>query len=155
MNEAKLSYTIKALDPQGWDEMFTVRSEDPAEYFKRISALKKWLVAQGYTPAAGRNATARNATNATPAADDAPVCQYHGPMKASKYGGYFCPSKMGDDSYCKSKSDDPPPTTASQVAKAQPMTQGQAIRNAANGTQPMFDEGPPEGAPPDSYYVED
>ena len=147
MNEAKLSYTIKVIDKKGWDELFSVRSEDPAEYFKRISALKKWLVAQGYTPTA-----ARNATNATGAA--APVCEFHGPMKASKYGGYFCPSKMGDDSYCKSKSDAPPPTAASQVPRAQPMGQGQAIRNAANGTQPMFDEGPPEGPPPDSYYTE-
>ena len=36
--------------------------------------------------------------------DDAPVCQYHGAMKPSKFGGYFCPKKMGDGSHCKSKS---------------------------------------------------
>ncbi len=33
------------------------------------------------------------------------VCQYHGPMKEStkRPGTYFCPAKMGDGSYCKSK----------------------------------------------------
>ncbi len=119
MNEAKLSYTIKVLDPQGWDELFTVRSEDPVEYFKRISALKKWLVANGYTPAAGRNATGRNATSATPAADDAPVCQYHGPMRPSKFGGFHCPKKLHDGTYCQSKSD-VPPQSVPQVAQAAP-----------------------------------
>ncbi len=35
----------------------------------------------------------------------APVCQYHGPMKEStkRPGTWFCPQKMGDGSYCKSK----------------------------------------------------
>ncbi len=33
------------------------------------------------------------------------VCQYHGPMKESskRPGTYFCPAKMGDGSYCRSK----------------------------------------------------
>lgn len=35
--------------------------------------------------------------------DDAPVCEYHGSMKPSKFGGFFCPKKMGDGSHCKSK----------------------------------------------------
>lgn len=36
---------------------------------------------------------------------EAPVCEYHGPMKEStkKPGSYYCPAKMGDGSYCKSK----------------------------------------------------
>ena len=38
-----------------------------------------------------------------PATDDAPVCEYHGKMKRGNYG-WFCPKKMGDGSYCKSKS---------------------------------------------------
>jgi len=35
----------------------------------------------------------------------ATVCEFHGPMKAStaKPGSFFCPKKMGDGSYCKSK----------------------------------------------------
>jgi len=35
---------------------------------------------------------------------DAPVCEFHGKMKASNHGGWFCSRKMGDGSYCKSKS---------------------------------------------------
>jgi hypothetical protein len=35
--------------------------------------------------------------------DDAPVCEFHGKMKRSNHGGWFCSRKMGDGSYCKSK----------------------------------------------------
>lgn len=36
---------------------------------------------------------------------EAPICQYHGPMKESGKapGTWFCPQKMGDGTYCKSK----------------------------------------------------
>ena len=34
--------------------------------------------------------------------EDAPVCEYHGKMERGNYG-WFCPKKMGDGSYCKSK----------------------------------------------------
>jgi hypothetical protein len=34
--------------------------------------------------------------------EDAPVCEFHGKMKRGNYG-WFCPKKMGDGSYCKSK----------------------------------------------------
>ena len=34
----------------------------------------------------------------------APVCQWHGAMKAStKHGGWYCPAKMADGSYCKER----------------------------------------------------
>ncbi len=36
------------------------------------------------------------------ASEDAPVCEFHGKMKKGNYG-WFCPKKMGDGSYCKSK----------------------------------------------------
>lgn len=34
-----------------------------------------------------------------------PVCEFHGPMKESskRPGTFYCPAKMGDNSYCKSK----------------------------------------------------
>jgi len=35
--------------------------------------------------------------------DDGPVCEFHGKMKPSNHGGFFCTKKMGDGSYCKSK----------------------------------------------------
>ena len=36
---------------------------------------------------------------------EAPICQYHGPMKEStkRPGSFFCPKRMGDGSYCKEK----------------------------------------------------
>src|SRR5262245_341538 len=39
---------------------------------------------------------------ATQPADDAPVCEFHGKMRRGNHG-WFCPKKMGDGSYCKSK----------------------------------------------------
>jgi hypothetical protein len=33
---------------------------------------------------------------------DAPVCEFHGKMRRGNHG-WFCPKKMGDGSYCKSK----------------------------------------------------
>lgn len=40
-----------------------------------------------------------------PATEDAlPVCRIHGrPMKESKKGGWFCPAKLADGSYCEEK----------------------------------------------------
>ncbi len=35
--------------------------------------------------------------------DDAPLCKYHGRMKASKFGGWHCTAKMGDGNYCEEK----------------------------------------------------
>src|SRR5690349_9603190 len=34
--------------------------------------------------------------------EDAPVCEFHGPLRRGNHG-WFCPKKMGDGSYCKSK----------------------------------------------------
>jgi len=39
---------------------------------------------------------------AGPTTDDAPVCEYHGKMRRGNHG-WFCPKKIGDGSYCKSK----------------------------------------------------
>jgi hypothetical protein len=33
---------------------------------------------------------------------DAPICEFHGKMKKGNYG-WFCPKKMGDGSFCKSR----------------------------------------------------
>src|SRR5262245_42455753 len=34
---------------------------------------------------------------------DAPVCEFHGKLKRSQHGGWFCPKKMGNGEYCKSR----------------------------------------------------
>jgi hypothetical protein len=56
------------------------------------------LKAIGATPPQSSHAATIEPTKA----DDAPVCEYHGKMKRGNYG-WFCPKKMGDSSYCKSK----------------------------------------------------
>ena len=63
----------------------------------------EWLQSQGYKPASSQVAAA-----AAPAANGngaAPVCEYHGAMKASTKvpGTWYCPGKLADGSYCKSK----------------------------------------------------
>jgi hypothetical protein len=47
---------------------------------------------------------AQSSTTAQPttSSEDAPVCEFHGKMKRGNYG-WFCPKRMGDGSYCKSK----------------------------------------------------
>jgi hypothetical protein len=40
---------------------------------------------------------------APPTDESAPTCEFHGKMKRSNHGGFYCPRKMGDGSYCKSK----------------------------------------------------
>lgn len=49
-------------------------------------------------------ATARQAVEEEKARE-APICQFHGPMKESTKspGTYFCSKKMGDGSYCKER----------------------------------------------------
>lgn len=145
MNEAMLSYTVKVIDPQGFDEMFTIRGDDPADYFNKISSLKNWLKQNGYTPTGQRRAN--NGNGAQAPQDAAPICNLHNrPMKPSKFGGFYCPAKLAAGDYCKEKVGGQPPAP-------QPMTQAQAVQHAANGTPPppaMFDSTPP----PDSYYNE-
>lgn len=71
---------------------FTVEAEGKAE---DLRALVGRLKAIGAQPPQG---------TAVPNASDssAPVCEYHGSMRQGRHG-WFCPKKMGDGSYCKSK----------------------------------------------------
>jgi hypothetical protein len=52
---------------------------------------------------AERQATATPSANGAGASNgSAPVCKYHGEMSRSKkFAGWYCRSKMGDDSWCK------------------------------------------------------
>jgi hypothetical protein len=162
-----LSYTVKVIDPQGFDEMFTIRGDEPADYFSKIAALKKWLVDHGYTPTnAARRSPQPSNGNAAPAAANVPTCQYHGPMKPSNFGGFYCPKKLHDGSYCQSKADaQPTPAQAAAVAQLTapqpliaPMPQAQAVQYATqppatNGAPPpLFDDAPPPDF--DNYYTD-
>lgn len=176
-HEAPLSYTIKAIDPNGFDEMFTIRGTDIEDHFRKIAAQKKWLLSNGYAPTTPRPTSAATAapvaTNG-PApvapAGPTPVCQWHGPMRPSTKapGTFYCPSKMGDGNYCKSKADGTPQAQAqAQPQATAPMPQHVAVAHAA---QPQPNGTPP--APPapeweqmsdheawqnmsESYYTED
>jgi hypothetical protein len=76
---------------------FTVEAEGNAD---SLRALVARLKAIGAVPPMEKSGTTIPKIST---ADDAPVCEYHGSMKPSKFGGYFCPKKMGDGSHCKSK----------------------------------------------------
>jgi hypothetical protein len=65
-----------------------------------LRALVDRLKAIGAEPPAKAS---NKAANAVSAPEDAPICEFHGKMKRSIHGGWFCPKKMGDGSYCKSK----------------------------------------------------
>lgn len=69
----------------------------------KLGQIVKVLDEAGATPAA--HAPTTNAAPAAPGGNEPPICEYHGPMKASTKapGTFYCPQKMGDGSYCKSK----------------------------------------------------
>jgi hypothetical protein len=73
----------------------TIEGEGKASDLKLIV---ERLKAIGATPPSLVN----NGRSAESDQTDAPVCEFHGKMKKGNYG-YFCPKKMGDGSYCKSK----------------------------------------------------
>jgi hypothetical protein len=56
------------------------------------------LKAIGATPPVENSLTMVNKISTA----DAPICEYHGAMRQGRHG-WFCPKKMGDGSYCKSK----------------------------------------------------
>lgn len=93
---AKL-YTIDAIDPDGYPVHFTFTDMTIEQFEEK----KEQMKALGYLPPtqAARAAVEEERKR------EAPICEYHGPMKEStkRPGTFFCPAKMGDGSYCKSK----------------------------------------------------
>jgi hypothetical protein len=89
--EAAFSLCIKGrLD--GLDSQLTVRGQTPAEFKANLASIRGLLdgVAGTGTPPA---LTA-----------DVPQCPEHGAMKKSTRGkGYYCPARLGDETWCKSK----------------------------------------------------
>lgn len=64
-------------------------------FIKRLESL-------GATPGTQPQPSATPAPKAE--TEEVPKCQYHGKMKRSgRDGGWFCPKRMGDNSYCQSK----------------------------------------------------
>ena len=84
--EAPVSITLKAT-LHGHEVMVTLRGTDFASVKAHVEDASQWLQAQsGHT------------------ADDTPQCPKHGAMKPSTKGkGWYCPHKLADGSWCKSK----------------------------------------------------
>jgi hypothetical protein len=150
--EAPYSFNVKAIDRAGFDAMFTIRDEDGQQFFQRVTNLLTWLPANGYTPTGNGRRQTSPADQAPQGA--APICNLHNrPMKPSKYGGWYCPAKLADNSYCQEKVDGQP----TQPQPPAPMPQPAAIQYAVNGTPPppaMFDSTPPPPPDYDYYGVE-
>ncbi len=70
-----------------------------ADFAQRVQRAVQTISAAGGVPPVTVTAPASTPPGETP------VCEYHGPMKEStkRPGSWFCPAKMGDGSYCESK----------------------------------------------------
>lgn len=70
-----------------------------ADFAQRVDRAVKTIAAAGGVPPVMLTSTPSSPPS------DTPVCEFHGPMKEStkRPGTFFCPSKMGDGSYCTSK----------------------------------------------------
>lgn len=89
------TFTIHALiDDFPFEVSFSGNADQLAATVQRLRAIG----AVPPTPAARAAVEAERERTA-------PVCEFHGPMKESskRPGTYYCPAKMGDNSYCKSK----------------------------------------------------
>jgi hypothetical protein len=90
-----VSFTIHALLD---DFPIDVAFSGSADQLKATVVRLRELGAVPPTPAARQAVEAERQR-------EAPVCQYHGTMKESAKapGTWYCPAKMGDNSYCKSR----------------------------------------------------
>jgi len=96
--EALFSATLKGTI-NGHETLLTVRGMTAAEFTANLQAIRGLLDAPAHpasTPASAPQ---------TPAAQEAPLCRYHGAMKASTKapGTFFCTRKLADGSYCPSR----------------------------------------------------
>ncbi len=104
--EAPASATVKALTPQGFEVLFTIRDTDAAQLFTRLQSLVGYLEKSGYTPPAARGGKPKGPPPMqAPADGSAPMCPTH--QKAMRQGkwGWYCATR--DDStesgYCGHK----------------------------------------------------
>lgn len=106
MAEAGFSINVKMVDPNGSEVMLTFRAPMASHADKLLeyySATIKRLIDAGWRVLANGARSQAQAQGGGQTSGDAPTCQFHGPMKKSNHGGFYCPKKMGDGSYCKEK----------------------------------------------------
>jgi hypothetical protein len=98
--EAPASVTLK-ISYRGYsDILFTLRDASGVGLLDKLNLVMDRFEKIGITPSAAK-------TTAAGPVNEAPICEYHGPMKRNnRNNGWFCPKKMGDGTYCKSKVDD-------------------------------------------------
>lgn len=108
--EAPASFNVKAISPQGYDIMLTLRDSDTANLMARVDGALSWLAEQGFNPTPQRYSTNANASGQQGGnGGEVPLCPTHNKkMLASKHGkGFYCPVKIADDDgtgkpvYCK------------------------------------------------------
>lgn len=114
--EAPASSTFKYVDPAtGGEIMFTLRATDGIALLDKVRAALDYLTQQEaiIVPPRDTSLMARFASNGTgkgPSeapviyADTAPQCKlHHTEMKASNYGGFYCPmpDAATEKGYCK------------------------------------------------------
>lgn len=93
--EAPASVNVRVL-VRGRECQFTLRDMDERRLLQRLHTFLEQFPTE---------AQSTIVTPHAPAPQSAPICQYHGAMKASAKaaGTWYCPAKMGDGSYCKSR----------------------------------------------------
>jgi hypothetical protein len=90
--EAPVSITLKAT-LHGHEVLVTLRGVDFASVKAQVEQASEWLSTQAPV------------THKPMQPTQAPVCPWHGAMKESTKakGTWYCPAKMADGSYCKSR----------------------------------------------------
>ncbi|MCB0079060.1 MAG: hypothetical protein KDD73_16785 [Anaerolineales bacterium] len=108
--EAPASATFKYVDPAtGGEVMFTLRSSDGVTLLGKVRAALDHLVEQEAEIVPPRSLATRFAASSKDqpirlAADTPPICKQHGQaMKASKFGGFYCPlpDETTEKGYCR------------------------------------------------------
>lgn len=94
--------TTKWYDPHGAEHLITIPAPTVAELLDRLTILGNHLTANDWRPAGGPMPQA-HANGATNDGETPPICPVHNaPMKKSKYKGWYCTKRTGDE-YCKEK----------------------------------------------------
>ena len=104
--EAPASLTLRFSYKDYDDILFTLRDASGAGLLDKLDAALVKFEKLGIKPAPTRTPAGAPIAPSGPVGET-PVCEYHGPMKRNnRNNGWFCPKKMGDGTYCKTRADD-------------------------------------------------
>ena len=106
MHEAPYSWNVAVQDANGFIEMFTVRAVSEKGFRERVARVKAQLLAENYTPAPTRGASATaHADEAQPENAAAPLCAIHKTPMQKRQGKrgesfYSCPQRLDNGEFC-------------------------------------------------------